>query len=337
MPALRLPLPASMWSIAKTYTGSAARFYKPLSQHVALQALRQQNSILAKNTSTAETNESGRQPKRPSSPPALSGEASFRDGQFVEADDTGHGLSGHAADVAALSEYTHSPLRPPVTLQRSPVRGHRRQLSTVAEEAHIPASAAARRALPTLNLQPLTQQQEPYHGPQELYQSTAYTSEATEARTSATASNFSDAAAQTGGQALLANLPRQSEGGSFTNDDEPPLISFTPVAKLAKIFQPGPSRLSNAGKLGLADGEVAASKHFSPLKHHVKTTQEVPASSEAAAGSRLAVGTGPRESHLDFFLRDAAAATAKFRYDRLLHATDSLLLGCTLHLASGSL
>ena len=290
-----------------------------------MQALRQKKSTVAKNTSTAETNEPERQPERPSSPPSLSGEASFRDGHFAETEDTGRGLNGHAADVAALSEYTHSPLRPPVTLQPSPVRGHRRQLSTVAEEAHTPASAAARRALPTLNLQPLTQQQEPYHGPQELYQSTAYTSEATEVRTSATASNFSDAAAQNGGQALLANLPRQAESdyaeGSFANDDEPPLITFTPVAKLAKIFQPGPSRLSNPGKLGSADGEVAASRHFSPLKHHVKSTHEVPTSSEAAAGSRLA---GPRESHLDFFLRDAAAATAKFRYDKPLHATDLL-------------
>ena len=250
------------------------------------------------------------------SPPALSGEASFRDGHFAASEDVSRALTGHAADVAALSEYNHSPLRPPITLQRSPVRGHRRQLSTVDEEAHAPASAAAKRGLPMLNLDPLTQLQEPYRGPQEIYQSTAYTSEATDARTSATASNFSDAAAQTGGQALLANLPRQadySEADSVTNDDEPPLISFTPVAKLAKMFQTGPSRLSHPSKLGSADGEVAASKHFSPLKHHVKTTGQLPASPEPAVGSRLAVQAGPRESHLDFFLRDAAAATAKFR------------------------
>lgn len=250
-------------------------------------------------------------------PPALSGEASFRDGQFIAStDDTGRPLNGHAADVAALSEYTHSPLRPPVTLQRSPVRGHRRQLSTVAEESHTPASAAARRALPMLNLEPLTQLQEPYRGPQELYQSTAYTSEATEARTSATASNLSDAAVQHGGQAMLANLPREADS---TNEDDPPLISFTPVAKLAKIFQPGPSRLSNHGKLGSKDEEVAASKHFSPLKHHVESSKQVPGSPEAA-GSRLAVGAGPRQSHLDFFLRDAAAATAKYRQETLTSA-----------------
>ncbi len=254
----------------------------------------------------------------------LSGEVSFRQVSDPSAEHVGRG-QGHAADVAALSEFTHAPLRPPVTLQRSPVRGHRRQLSTVDEETHIPASAAARRALPMLNLDPLTQQQEAYTGPQELYQSTVYTSEATDVRTSATASNFSDAAAQNSGQTLLAGLPRPSdyaEAESPATDGEPPLISFTPpprraVAKLAKMFQPGPSRLSNPGKLGPADGEVAASKHFSPLKHHIKAAHQVPANTEAspaAAGSRLAVGAGPRESHLDFFLRDAAAATAKFRY-----------------------
>lgn len=286
---------------------------------MAMQALRQQKSTVAVSSKIAE--EEGQsvdqqQERSPSPPVHLSGEASFRDGQFAASiDDTGRILNGHAADVAALSEYTHSPLRPPVALQRSPVRGHRRQLSTVAEEVHTPASAPARRALPMLNLEPLTQLQEPYRGPQELYQSTAYTSEATEVRTSATASNLSDAAVQNGGQAMLANLPRQAdyaEADSATIEDDPPLISFTPVAKLAKIFQPGPSRLSNPGKLGSADGEVAASKHFSPLKHHVKASQQVPVSPEAA-GSRLAVGAGPRESHLDFFLRDAAAATAKYR------------------------
>lgn len=284
-----------------------------------MQALRQPKSALpVSSTIREEEGEPSERPQqRPSSPPGLSCEASFGDGQFAASDDTGagRGFNGHAADVAALSEYNHSPLRPPVTLQRSPVRGHRRQLSTVAEEAHTPASAAARRALPLLNLEPLTQLQEPYRGPQEMYQSTVYTSEATEVRTSATASNLSDAAAQNGGQALLANLPRQAdyaEADSATADNDPPLISFTPVAKLAKIFQPGPSRLSNPGKLGSGDAEVAASRHFSPLKHHVKAFKQVPVSPEAA-GSRLAIGTGPRESHLDFFLRDAAAATAMFR------------------------
>ncbi|KAL0041787.1 hypothetical protein WJX79_004702 [Trebouxia sp. C0005] len=256
----------------------------------------------------------------------LSGEASFRQGQTVSspAETSGRGQVGHAADAAALSELSHSPLRPPVAVQRSPVRGHRRQLSTVAEEAYTPASAAAKRALPMLNLEPLTQQQEQYDGPQELYQSTVYTSEATEVRTSATASNFSDAAAQNGGQALLANLPEPSRQADYSMADnpatsEPPLISFTPprqaVAKLAKMFQPGPSRLSNPGKLGSsADGDVAASKHFSPLKHHIKAAHRAPASPQAGGTpSRLAVGAGPRDSHLDFFLRDAAAATAKFR------------------------
>lgn len=286
---------------------------------MAMQALRQQKSTVPVSSTIAEEEgqSADQQQARSPSPPAhLSGEASFRDGQCAASiDDTGRTLNGHAADVAALSEYTHSPLRPPVALQRSPVRGHMRQLSTVAEEVHTPASGAARRALPMLNLEPLTQLQEPYRGPQELYQSTAYTSEATEIRTSATASNLSDAAAQNGGQAMLANLPRQAdytEADSPKNEDGPPLISFTPVAKLAKIFQPGPSRLSNPGKLGSADEEVAASRHFSPLKHHVKASKQVPVSPEAA-GSRLAVGAGPRESHLDFFLRDAAAATAKYR------------------------
>lgn len=277
-----------------------------------MQDLRQQRANVTVGSAMAENEGQSAEQDR-TSPPPLSGEASFRDGQFGACtDDTGRALTGHAADVAALSEYTHSPLRPPVTLQRSPVRGHRRQLSTVAEEIHTPASAAARRALPMLNLEPLTQLQVPYHGPQELYQSTAYTSEATEARTSATASNLSDAAVQHGGQAMLANLPREAD--SSTNEDDPPLISFTPVAKLAKIFQPGPSRLST---LGSGDEEV--SKHFSPLKHHVKSSKQVPGSPEAA-GSRLAVGAGPRQSHLDFFLRDAAAATAKYRYGTLKSA-----------------
>ena len=288
---------------------------------MAMQDLRQQNATVAVSSTIAEkeSQSADRQQERSPSPQALlPGEASFRNGQCAASvDDTGRTLNGHAADVAALSEYTHSPLRPPVALQRSPVRGHRRQLSTVAEEVHTPASAAARRALPMLNLEPLTQLQEPYRGPQELYQSTAYTSEATEVRTSATASNLSDAAVQNGGQTMLANLPRQAVtvyagADSVTNEDDPPLISFTPVAKLAKIFQPGPSRLSNPGKLGSSDGEVGASKHFSPLKHHVKACKQVPVSPETA-GSRLAVGAGPRESHLDFFLRDAAAATAKYR------------------------
>ncbi|DBA91109.1 hypothetical protein WJX77_004703 [Trebouxia sp. C0004] len=253
----------------------------------------------------------------------LSGEVSFRQGQTVSipAETSGRGQIGHAP----VSEFSHSPLRPPVAVQRSPVRGHRRQLSTVAEEAYTPASAAAKRALPMLNLEPLTQQQGQYNGPQELYQSTVYTSEATEVRTSATASNFSDAAAQNGGQALLANVPEPSRQADYSMADspattsEPPLISFTPprqaVAKLAKMFQPGPSRLSNSGKLGSsADGDVAASKHFSPLKHHIKAAHQIPASPQAGgAASRLAVGAGPRDSHLDFFLRDAAAATAKFR------------------------
>ena len=289
-----------------------------LSQYTVMQALRQQKSTVPVTSTIAEEegHSADEQQERSPSPPAhLSGEASFRDGQCAASiDDTSRILNGHAADVAALSEYTHSPLRPPVALQRSPVRGHRRQLSTVAEEVHTPASAAARRALPMLNLEPLTQLQQPYRGPQELYQSTAYTSEATEVRTSATASNLSDAAAQNGGQALLANLPRQADyaEADSAKEDDPPLISFTPVAKLAKIFQPGPSRLSNPGKLGSADEEVAASKHFSPLKHHVKVSRQVPVTPEAA-GSRLAVGAGPRESHLDFFLRDAAAATAKYR------------------------
>lgn len=278
-----------------------------------MQALHQQKSSASFTTQTAGGE-------------ALSGEVSFRQGQLVSsaAETSGRGQTGHAADVAALSEYAHSPLRPPVTLQRSPVRGHRRQLSTVAEEAHTPASAATKHALPTLNLEPLTQQQETYNGPQELYQSTVYTSEATDVRTSATASNFSDAAAQNGGQALLANLPDHSRQPDYSEANspatsEPPLISFTPpprqaVAKLAKIFQPGPSRLSNPGKLGSsADGDVAASRHFSPLKHHIKSAHQEPATREAATASRLAVGAGPRESHLDFFLRDAAAATAKFR------------------------
>jgi hypothetical protein len=277
-----------------------------------MQALHQQKS--SRTTATAEGED-------------LSGEVSFRQGQTVSipAETSGRGQIGHAADVAALSEFSHSPLRPPVAVQRSPVRGHRRQLSTVAEEAYTPASDAAKRALPMLNLEPLTQQQEQYNGPQELYQSTVYTSEATEVRTSATASNFSDAAAQNGGQALLANLPEPSRQADYFMADspattsEPPLISFTPprqaVAKLAKMFQPGPSRLSNPGKLGSsADGDVAASKHFSPLKHHIKVAHQVPASPQAGgAASRLAVGAGPRDSHLDFFLRDAAAATAKFR------------------------
>ncbi len=157
-----------------------------------MQALHQQKS--SRTTATAEGED-------------LSGEVSFRQGQTVSipAETSGRGQIGHAADVAALSEFSHSPLRPPVAVQRSPVRGHRRQLSTVAEEAYTPASDAAKRALPMLNLKPLTQQQEQYNGPQELYQSTVYTSEATEVRTSATASNFSDAAAQNGGQALQAS------------------------------------------------------------------------------------------------------------------------------------
>lgn len=277
---------------------------------MAMQDLRQQRAtVLAGSTIAEEEGPSAEREPEPTCARAPSGEASFRDGQFAASLDGGRALNGHAADVAALSEYNQSPLRPPVTLQRSPVRGHRRQLSTVAEEMHTPASAAARRALPMLNLEPLTQLQQPYHGPQELYQSTAYTSEATEARTSATASNLSDAAVQHGGQAMLANLPREAD--SATNEDDPPLITFTPVAKLAKIFQPGPSRLSNHGKLGSGDEEVAASKHFSPLKHHVKSSKQVPSSPEAA-GSRLAVER-PRQSHLDFFLRDAAAATAKYR------------------------
>ena len=303
----------------KVWSGCDKSCNSKLSQHMAMQALRQQKPTVAVGSTIAEEEgqSADRQQEQSPSPPAqMSGEASFRDGQCAASiDDTGRALKGHAADVAALSEYNHSPLRPPVALQRSPVRGHRRQLSTVAEEARTPASAAARRALPMLNLEPLTQLQEQYRGPQELYQSTAYTSEATEVRTSATASNLSDAAVQNGGQAMLANLPRQAdhaEADSAANEDDPPLISFTPVAKLAKIFQPGPSRLSNPGKLGSADGEVAASKHFSPLKHHVKACKQVPLSPEAA-GSRLAVGAGPRESHLDFFLRDAAAATAKYR------------------------
>ena len=310
-----IPAVHTMQFDANITTGQTCNCEKhsKLSQDVPMQALRQQRPALAVgSTITEEDQPSDGQQERPSSPPALSGEASFRDGQFAASNDTGRALTGHAADVAA---YSNSPLRPPVSLQRSPVRGHRRQLSTVAEETRTPASAAARRALPMLNLEPLTQLQEPYHGPQELYQSTAYTSEATEVRTSATASNFSDAAVQNGGQAMLANLPRQAdytEADSTANDDDPPLISFTPVAKLAKIFQPGPSRLSNLGKVGSADGDVAASKHFSPLKHHVKASTKVPVSPEAA-GSRLAIGAGPRESHLDFFLRDAAAATAKFR------------------------
>ena len=246
------------------------------------------------------------------------GEVSFRQNQ-ASAAEADLNDRGHAAEHAALSECIHFPLQPPLALQRSPERGHRRQLSTVAEETYTPASAAARRALPVLDLAPLTQQQEQYNGPQELYQSTAYTSEATDIRTSATASNFSDAAAQSGGMALRSQQVDYTEANSPGTDGEPPLISFTPpprqaVAKLAKMFQPGPSRLSNTGKFGPAAGDVAASKHFSPLKHHIKAAHQVPPSPEAAAGSRLAVGSGPRESHLDFFLRDAAAATAKFRY-----------------------
>ena len=143
-------------------------------------------------------------------------------------------------------------------------------------------------------------------------------------RTSATASNFSDAAAQWGGHVLLANLPTHelAEADSpATTDGQPPLISFTPpprqaVAKLAKMFQPGPSRLSApGGQAGSAQGEVAASKHFSPLKHHIKKGQPAAAVATEAAGgaSRLAKEAGPRESHLDFFLRDAAAASANFR------------------------
>ena len=228
-----------------------------------------------------------------------------------------------------------------MTLQRSPARGHRRQLSTVAEEVQPAAKA---RAIPMLNLEPLTQKQEPYAGPQELYQSTVYTSVATDVRTSASASNYSDTAVHTGGHALLSDLPDRSRqgydgAGSPAADEEPPLISFTPpprkvVAKLAKMFQPGPSRLSNKCRRGSGDGQDAAgeqllplkhnagdrdiadSRHFSPLKHHIRAA--CPAGTTAAPGAcRLAVEAGPRQSHLDFFLRDAAAATAKFRYDTL--------------------
>lgn len=183
------------------------------------------------------------------------------------------------------------------------------------------AAVAAKRALPTLNLEPLLQRQEVYTGPQELYQSTAFTSEATDVRTSATASNFSDAAAQNGGQALLANLPAadNQQADSPAANDGGPLISFTPpprqaVAKLAKMFQPGPSRLSAAaGAPDPAEVEVAASRHFSPLKHHIKKGEPAPPAAETAGVSRLAKEAGPRESHLDFFLRDAAAASANFR------------------------
>lgn len=171
----------------------------------------------------------------------------------------------------------------------------------------------ARPPLPLLDLQPLMQQQMAYTGPQELYQSTAYTSETTDIRTSATVSNFSEATASNS----HAFVSQQRQSQQLDDDaesqatDTPPLINFTPpprqaVAKLAKVFQPGPSRLSNSSN------DITASKAWSPLKHHAKTRHEA-AAEDAAAGSRLAVGSGPRESHLDFFLRDAAAATANFR------------------------
>lgn len=245
---------------------------------------------------------------------------SFR--QPAGAPETTGKLAGHAADIAALSTHTSSPLRPalrpPVAVQRSPSRHHRRQLSTVTEEVVVKDAAVpdtdAKPNLPMLDLQALTQQQVAYTGPQELYQSTAYTSETTGARTSATVSNFSETAAN---QSNAFASQQQQQSRQLDDDaesqatDTPPLINFTPpprqaVAKLAKVFQPGPSRLSNSSN------DVTASKAWSPLKHHARGRQET-AAGDAADGSRLAVGSGPRESHLDFFLRDAAAATANFR------------------------
>lgn len=236
-------------------------------------------------------------------------------------------LAGHAADVAALSQHTSSPLRPalrpPVAMQRSPSRHHRRQLSTVTEEVQIQEEATPdtteKPELPVLDLQPLMQQQVAYTGPQELYQSTAYTSDTTDIRTSATVSNLSDAAANQSN--TFASQQQQfqplDDDAESQATDTPPLINFTPpprqaVAKLAKVFQPGPSRLSNASN------DVTTSRAWSPLKHHAKTRQQT-TDEDAADASRLAVGSGPRESHLDFFLRDAAAATANFRCASVRH------------------
>ena len=250
-----------------------------------------------------------------------SSEVSFRQAVSSAPETTGK-LAGHAADVAALSRHTNSPLRPalkpPVAGQHSPARNPKRQLSTVTEETVVQDEAVpeanARPPLPLLDLQPLMQQQVAYTGPQELYQSTAYTSETTDIRTSATVSNFSEATANN--STTFASQQRQQsqqldDDAESQATDTPPLINFTPpprqaVAKLAKVFQPGPSRLSNSSN------DITASKAWSPLKHHAKTRHEA-AAEDAAAGSRLAVGSGPRESHLDFFLRDAAAATANFR------------------------
>lgn len=252
--------------------------------------------------------------------PELSEVSLQQTSSVIAAPETTGKLAGHAADVAALSQHNSSPLRPvlkpPVAVQRSPPRNHRRQLSTVTEETFVPEEAApdayARPALPLLDLQPLMQQQVAYTGPQELYQSTAYTSETTDIRTSATVSNLSETAANH--SSAFASQQQQSQqqddDAESQATDTPPLINFTPpprqaVAKLAKVFQPGPSRLSNSST------DVTASRAWSPLKHHAKARQETAA--EDGAGSRLAVGSGPRESHLDFFLRDAAAATANFR------------------------
>ena len=231
-------------------------------------------------------------------------------------------LAGHAADVAALTKHTNSPLRPalrpPLAVQRSPVRVHRRQLSTVKEEVYIQDEAVpvphARPDLPPLDLEPLMQQQVAYTGPQELYQSTAYTSDGTDLHTSATVSNLSEAAAHSNVYASQQQQQQQqqtADDAESTATDAEPLINFTPpprqaVAKLAKVFQAGPSRLSNSSN------NVAASKAWSPLKHHARAAQDAEAA-ENGPCSRLALEAGPRESHLDFFLRDAAAATANFR------------------------